>query len=73
MAGSFPVEEIKKVSEKNLSDHGFVVDYFEIADVASLQPVSNWNESEEVIACVAAFLGPVRLIDNMILFRIFAG
>jgi pantoate--beta-alanine ligase len=73
MAKAMPVIEVKRISTENLTKKGFVVDYFEIADVAGLQPIQSWEDSPEVIACVAAFLGPVRLIDNMILFRIFAG
>ena len=46
--------------------------YFELADIETLQPVAAWEELSGVIACVAAFLGSVRLIDNMILFANFA-
>ena len=67
------VDEVKNICAENLTKKGFVVDYFEIADIETLQPVDDWNDSPGVIACVAAFLGSVRLIDNMILFRIFAG
>jgi pantoate--beta-alanine ligase len=52
------VDEVKRSSVKYLEDMGFRVEYFESPNGA--------------IACVAAFLGEVRLIDNMILFRIFA-
>lgn len=72
-AGSLPVQELKQICSQMLQDKGFVIDYFEIAEVETLQPIRAWDDSGEVIACVAAFLGPVRLIDNMILFRKFAG
>jgi pantoate--beta-alanine ligase len=72
LAGSVPVQDVKLICENILTEKGFVVDYFEFADIAGLQPIHEWNDSPEVIACVAAFLGTVRLIDNMILFRNFA-
>lgn len=43
------------------------VDYLEIADADTLQPVTSWNGEQELVALVAAFVGEVRLIDNMIL------
>ncbi|CAN5191714.1 pantoate--beta-alanine ligase [soil metagenome] len=44
----------------------FKLEYFEIADTTSLQPVSE-NQKENVVACIAVQLGAVRLIDNIIL------
>ena len=41
------------------------VEYFDIVDAKTLQHISNWDESTDIVACVAAFLGTVRLIDNM--------
>lgn len=72
-AGIKSVAEVKQLGYDRLTEKGFVVDYFEIADTATLQPVTAWDEAPEIIGCVAAFLGNVRLIDNMILFRNFAG
>jgi pantoate--beta-alanine ligase len=73
LAKKMPVAEVIDICEKRLEVKGFRVDYFEIADIETLQPLKNWEGSPGGIACVAAFLGPVRLIDNMILFPIFAG
>ena len=42
------------------------VDYLEIADANTLQPVTNWNGEQKLVALVAAFVGEVRLIDNML-------
>lgn len=41
------------------------VEYFEIVDGTTLQPVSDWNESDYVVGCIAIFCGDVRLIDNI--------
>jgi pantoate--beta-alanine ligase len=67
------VAEVKEIATARISEKGFVVDYFEIANSDSLQPATSWEEDPGVIACVAAYLGKVRLIDNMILFSNFAG
>lgn len=43
----------------------FRLDYFEIIDANNFGPVAAWEDSSNPIAVVAAFLGEVRLIDNM--------
>jgi pantoate--beta-alanine ligase len=50
-----------------LEQHDFRIDYVEIADIFTLEPVMQWTGQEKLIALVAAFQGEVRLIDNMIL------
>lgn len=42
------------------------VEYVEIVDSLTLQPVENWNETEEIVCCVAVFCGKIRLIDNIV-------
>jgi len=71
-ANKTAVSEIKRISTVMLESKGFRVDYFEIADTETLQPIGSWEETSGAIACVAAFLGSVRLIDNMIFFANFA-
>ena len=43
----------------------FRLDYFEIIDADTFGPVAAWEDSQKPIAVVAAFLGEIRLIDNM--------
>ncbi len=43
----------------------FRLDYFEIIDAETFGPVAAWEDTSNPIAVVAAFLGDVRLIDNM--------
>lgn len=41
------------------------VEYYEIVDGNTLQPISSWNESEYPVGCAAVYCGEVRLIDNI--------
>lgn len=72
LAKKIPVPELKEISTAWLENKGFKVDYFELTDSITLKPLKNWDEAPGVVACVAAFLGNIRLIDNMILFSNFA-
>ncbi|MGB4205256.1 MAG: pantoate--beta-alanine ligase [Bacteroidales bacterium] len=47
---------------------GMSVEYFSIVDAETMLPVKKWHEGQQVVACVAAFIGEVRLIDNMMIF-----
>lgn len=64
-AGRTPVSELKAWAVQQLAGSGFVVDYFEIADAATLQPAGEWGAVSGIRAFTACFLGNVRLIDNM--------
>ena len=46
---------------------GLEVEYYEIVDGDSLQPVTSWEESGYIVGCVTVYCGqrPVRLIDNV--------
>lgn len=43
------------------------VDYVAIADAESLEPLQSFSDNKKAIALIAAFIGNVRLIDNMLL------
>jgi pantoate--beta-alanine ligase len=45
----------------------FKTDYVSIASATDLQPIQNWNGKDKAVALIAAYLGDVRLIDNMLL------
>ncbi len=61
------VEELTNWVIETINKNPFLnVEYFEIVDDEQLQPIKNWNNSKTKIACVAAFCGKVRLIDNII-------
>jgi pantoate--beta-alanine ligase len=57
----FVVTEVKKLEPIRL-------DYFTLIDEVTLQPVESLDDSKHVVACVAFFIGEVRLVD-MIRFK----
>ena len=44
----------------------FTTEYFEVADAQTLQPVAAYAPGRAIVLCVAAHLGGVRLIDNVV-------
>jgi pantoate--beta-alanine ligase len=46
----------------------FRVEYAEVVDTQTLQPFEDWHDAEHAVICMAAFIGKVRLIDNIVLF-----
>jgi len=65
--GKKSIATIKKEAIEELDIPEFRMEYFEIADGTTLQPITSIDEVESAVACTAVHLGPVRLIDNMIL------
>ena len=62
-----PVNHIKEKAMVMLQQKGFVIDYIEIADAENLEPLIQYDSHKKAIALIAATLGSVRLIDNMLL------
>jgi pantoate--beta-alanine ligase len=44
------------------------LEYFEIVKSKTLEPVDVVDDTFQVSLCIAAFLGEIRLIDNVFLF-----
>ena len=61
------LSHLKQEAVKRLIDGGFKVEYVEIADAGNLHPYNEWNGYAPLVGLVAAFMGDVRLIDNMLL------
>lgn len=58
-------ELVKKAGEI-LHASGFEkTDYIAIADAQTLEPINKWNGQTPIVGLIAAFMGDVRLIDNM--------
>lgn len=69
MVGEKELTKARVKTIENLNAHPeLAVEYLEIADSETLQPVSSWNESKAPRAFVALFCGEVRLIDNIALY-----
>ena len=47
------------------SHEGLEVEYYEIVDGRTLQPVDNWDATDYIVGCVTVHCGKVRLIDNI--------
>lgn len=65
---SMSVEAVQRsVIETIDATDGLRTEYYEIVDGDTLQPVSNWNESNSIVGCITVYCGsrPVRLIDNI--------
>lgn len=64
-----PVSAAKMAVQTDfLNQAGLRLEYFEVVDEESLQSVENIREHAQVALCIAAYLGEVRLIDNLLLF-----
>ena len=62
------IEEIYKFVADSFQNHPlFRLDYFEIADEATLKPIKNYNENKTYRAFLAVYADEVRLIDNIAL------
>ena len=60
------VAEIKEFVQTEFAKEGYMkLDYFEIADARTLQPIE--DRSKPAVACIAVFDGKIRLIDNVLL------
>jgi pantoate--beta-alanine ligase len=61
-----PVQELEKWVKETINKSSFLnVEYFEIVESETLQPVSEWSNKGNKTACIAVFCGKVRLIDNI--------
>lgn len=59
--------DIQQDALQKLAAAGLRPEYFDIVDGITLLPVQRWSDSAFIVACVAAFTGDVRLIDNAVL------
>lgn len=60
-------DQIKEKCIHIIADAGFRLEYFDIVDHQTLRSIQSWQDTETPVACAAAWLGEVRLIDNEIL------
>ncbi len=60
------IPALLQTGENKLTSKGFKVDYIEITDEI-LNPIKNAEKNQTIVALIAASIGDVRLIDNMML------
>jgi pantoate--beta-alanine ligase len=58
---------LMQAAQQRLTDAGFVPDYFGLAHAHTLEPIEMWDGTTPLVCLAAAFLGSVRLIDNLVL------
>jgi pantoate--beta-alanine ligase len=62
----YPVDELKKMVFSDINSSPLMsVEYFEIVDKDTLEPVADLSRPERCVACIAVNMGKVRLIDNI--------
>ncbi|MEZ4980191.1 MAG: pantoate--beta-alanine ligase [Saprospiraceae bacterium] len=62
-----PLEVVKSEFSKSIMEAGLEPEYLSVIDGKTLQDVNDYKNHDYVVACVAAWIEGVRLIDNMIL------
>ena len=60
------LSETKDWVIRKINENPFLkVEYFEIVDSESLEPIMDWNQSNNITGCIAVHVGNIRLIDNI--------
>ncbi len=65
-AGVAPAEVQQQALATLAQEPAFTPEYIEVADAQALQPITDYEAGRPVVLCVAAHLGGVRLIDNVV-------
>ena len=65
-AGGQIAEVIKTAKAEFTAIPEFALDYLEVVNATTMQPVTEYTQKENTAICIAVFLGPVRLIDNIV-------
>ncbi len=65
-AASHTVAETQKMVEEAIATvPGLRLEYFEIVDGYTLQPIADWKDTTYAVGCITVYCGEVRLIDNI--------
>lgn len=60
-------EELREILRKKLEENPYLkLEYVEIADPDTLQPLEGWKNGRQGVICVAAWVDGIRLIDNVL-------
>ncbi len=62
-------EDLKMLAERLILKNPLMkLEYFDIVDAETLQPIDDFKTAKSAVACIAVKLSNVRLIDNIILY-----
>lgn len=65
-AKNHALAETKQMVEKTIeATEGLELEYYEVVNGDTLQPVSDWDEADYIVGCITVYCGKVRLIDNI--------
>lgn len=60
------VTELQKWVEQEINKSHFLkLEYFDVVNAETLEPIAKWEEAKNIRACIAVKAGAVRLIDNI--------
>lgn len=59
------IETKQMVEAAIAATEGLELEYYEIVDGNTLQPVSAWTDTDYIVGCITVYCGKVRLIDNI--------
>ncbi len=63
------IAELKAFAEIQIkAEPQIQLEYFEISDALTLQPITDYKQAQSAVACIAVKLGAVRLIDNIVMW-----
>jgi pantoate--beta-alanine ligase len=52
--------------EQAIADtEGLELEYYEVVNGDTLQPVTAWGDADYIVGCITVYCGKVRLIDNI--------
>ena len=58
--------ETKQMVEQAIAGtEGLELEYYEVVDGNTLQPVVSWDYTDYIVGCITVYCGKVRLIDNI--------
>lgn len=60
-----PAELATRVADAVNATDGMEVEYYQIVDADTLQPLDSWAEGRDAVGCITVWMGDVRLIDNI--------
>ena len=65
-AKSHTLAETKQMVEEAIAaTEGLELEYYEVVNGDTLQPVSSWDDAPYIVGCITVYCGKVRLIDNI--------